>query len=169
MISAVPVLSGSRLRALTRSLLDASTLCAIATVSPSGRAHVNTAYFAWDKDYGIVWISEADSRHSRNLAIDPTAAIAVYDSHQRWGRPDRGIQLFGRARELRGAAARDAATLYRRRFRAYDPDDHEHLRLYRFRPTRLKLFDERLKGGSWVTVRVSAGGRLQQSGRGSDA
>src|SRR5688572_30501508 len=56
MIPAMPVLSASRLRALARRLLGASTLCAIATVAPGGRAHVNTAYFAWSDDYEIVWI-----------------------------------------------------------------------------------------------------------------
>ena len=158
----MPVLSASRLRALTRRLLGASTLCAIATVSPGGRAHVNTAYFAWADDYEIVWISEPDTRHSRNLAADPTAAIAVYDSHQVWGRPDRGVQLFGRAREVRGASAREAAALYARRFREYDPEAHGHLRHYRFRPSRIKLFEERLRGSSWVTLRVRAGGRFEQ-------
>lgn len=39
--------SPARLSTLARSLLDASTLCAISTVTPAGRAHVNTAYFAW--------------------------------------------------------------------------------------------------------------------------
>ena len=43
--------------AAARQLLAASTLCAIATVTPSGRAYVNTAYFAWTRDYDIVWLS----------------------------------------------------------------------------------------------------------------
>jgi hypothetical protein len=35
-----------RIATLAHKLLDASTLYAIATVSPGGRAHVNTDYFA---------------------------------------------------------------------------------------------------------------------------
>ena len=50
-------ISPRRLEALAHSLLKASTLCAISTVSPGGRAHVNTAYFAWDDDLSIVWLS----------------------------------------------------------------------------------------------------------------
>ncbi len=40
-----------RIVAFARKLLDASSLCAIATVSPQRRAHVNTAHFAWDDDF----------------------------------------------------------------------------------------------------------------------
>jgi hypothetical protein len=92
-----------RMAVLARSLLDASPLCAIATVSPGGRAHVNTAYFAWSPRFDIVWLSEARARHLRNIAADGSVAIAVFDSNQTWGEPDRGIQLFGSARETEGA------------------------------------------------------------------
>jgi adenylylsulfate kinase-like enzyme len=34
--------SATRIARLAHKLLDASTLCAIATVSPGGQAHVNT-------------------------------------------------------------------------------------------------------------------------------
>ena len=77
-----------------RRLLDASSLCAIATVGPDGSAYVNTAYFAFSSELDLVWMSEPNAQHSRNIRERGTAAIAVYDSTQVWGRPDRGIQLF---------------------------------------------------------------------------
>src|SRR5256885_11799085 len=86
-----------RLTTLAEDLLGASTLCAISTVAPNGRAYVNTAYFAWAPDLRIVWLSEPRARHSRNLRANPSAAIAVFDSNQTWGKPDRGIQLLGSA------------------------------------------------------------------------
>jgi len=49
-----PVATG-RIAATTESLLEASTLCAIATVTPAGQAHINTAYFAWTRDLQLVW------------------------------------------------------------------------------------------------------------------
>lgn len=100
--------SATWLAATARRLLGASTLCAIATVTGGGRAHVNTAYFAWSPDLDLVWISDPGSRHSRNLRERSSAAISVYDSHQTWGERDPGIQLFGTARELTGRAATDA-------------------------------------------------------------
>src|SRR5688500_13438731 len=90
----------ARLKAVTRRLLDASKLCAIATVSADGTAHINTAYFAWSSAFEIVWISAPEARHSRNIRLRPSTAIAVFDSTQSWGGSDRGIQLSGLAREV---------------------------------------------------------------------
>ena len=150
-------IAAKRLEAVLCSLLDASTLCAIATVSGT-RPHVNTAYFAWDDDFRLVWISEPRARHSRNVRERRSAAIAVFDSHQRWGKPDRGVQLFGSAREAAGGAAEHAREVYVRRFRSYDAEELGAYRAYEFRPRRVKLFDElALGGGVFVTARVRDG------------
>lgn len=155
-----PVATG-RLERLARSLLRASTLCAIATVDRSGRAHVNTAYFAYDRRLRLVWLSAPQARHSRNIRARRTVAVAVYDSTQTWGKDDRGIQLFGIARELRGRGAEDARRAYLARFRDA-ADTSDDYRCYELRPTRVKLFDEgRLGGATFVTARVSAAGALR--------
>ena len=150
--------SAGRLRTLASRLLDASRLCAIATTSPTGGAHVNTAYFAWGPGCEIVWLSDPASGHSRNLRRRPSAAITVYDSRQRWAEPDRGIQLFGSARELRGRDAEAAERTYALRFPAYEHGEHAEFRFYRLRPRRVKLFDETaLGGGVFVTATVRGG------------
>jgi uncharacterized protein YhbP (UPF0306 family) len=154
-------LASARLEKTARALLHASPLCAIATVGPRGAAHVNTAYFAWDPGLELVWLSEPRARHSRNIAASESVAIAVFDSSQTWGKPDRGIQLFGAARTVDGAVAREAEALYAKRFRAYEPGELGSYRFYRFRPRTLKLFDEReLGAGTFVTARRAADGRL---------
>jgi uncharacterized protein YhbP (UPF0306 family) len=150
--------SSERLAATARSLLDASTLCAIATVGPDGPAHVNTAYFAFSPGLDLVWMSAAEAQHSRNIDARKTAAMAVYDSSQSWGKQDRGIQLFGSAQQ---AAESDAEALYTRRFPEYDRERFVGYRFYVFHPERIKLFDEHnLGGGRFVTARVEQGGRL---------
>jgi len=79
----------------------------------------------------------------------------VYDSTQSWGGRDRGIQLFGSARELSGSRAADATRTYGNRFTAFARADTSAYRCYRFRPSRLKLFDERSLGsGVFVTARM---------------
>jgi len=148
----------SRLAAIARRLLDDSKLCAIATVSSGGRAHINTAYFAWGTRYEIVWLSAPDATHSRNVRATGSAAVAVFRSTQTWGGSDRGIQVFGRARELRGPLSLEAERLYAKRFRAYE-GDLPAFRFYRLAARRMKLFDERvLGGGTFVTVSVQHGG-----------
>ncbi|MDP9282051.1 MAG: pyridoxamine 5'-phosphate oxidase family protein [Chloroflexota bacterium] len=155
-------ISRGRLRTLALRLLNASTLCAISTVSDDGHAHINTAYFAWSASFDIVWLSAPEAHHSRNLRRRPSVAIAVYDSAQKWGGSDRGIQIFGNARELAGRSAREAERLYGRRFRSHVRDELSAYRFYRLRPTRLKLFHEReLGGATFVTARVARGGTLR--------
>jgi uncharacterized protein YhbP (UPF0306 family) len=150
-------IAADRLERVLRKLLEASTLCAIATVSGS-RAHINTAYFAWSEEFHLVWVSEPRARHSQNLRQRRTAAIAVFDSTQVWGKPDRGVQLFGSAGEPRGRAAERARDVYAGRFREYDAAAFSAYRVYEFRPQRLKLFDEtEFGGGVFVTARVRGG------------
>ena len=151
--------AASRMAALAHDLLDAAPLCAIATVSRDDQAHVNTAYFAWSPRFDIVWLSEPRAKHSRNIAANASVEIAVFDSHQTWGEADRGIQLFGSAREIEGAVAREAARLYEVRFPDYEQEDLSAYGLYRFRPRRVKLFDEHeLDTGVFVTARAVGGG-----------
>jgi uncharacterized protein YhbP (UPF0306 family) len=154
--------SAQRLTRIARTLLDAAPLCAIATVTRTGRAYVNTAYFAWSPRFEIVWLSAPEARHSRNLERQRSAAIAVFDTHQTWADRDRGIQMFGTAAEARGSAKRDAERLYARRFRHYETGSLQAYRFYRFRPRTVKVFHEQLLGGgTFVTARVDTTGRLR--------
>jgi uncharacterized protein len=151
----------ARLAELTRSLLDASTLFALATVAPDGSAHINTAYFAWALTLELMWLSHPDARHSQNIDANGSAAAAVYDSNQSWGKPDRGIQLFGTAAAVDGADAGDPAALYAGRFPGYRSEDLGGYRFYVLRPRRVKLFDERELGAAhFVIAAVEADGRL---------
>lgn len=151
-------IGAARIGTVARKLLDASTLCAISTVGPRGRAHINTAYFAWSNRLDVVWLSDPRAAHSRNVRARETVAIAIYDSHQSWGKPDRGIQLFGAAAEVVGAAAREAAETYAARFPEYRESELGGYRFYRCRPQALKVFDERALGaGVFVTATVRSG------------
>jgi hypothetical protein len=157
-------MDGPRLIALTRDLLNASTLCAIATVSADSRAHINTAYFAWSDRLEIIWLSDPGAEHSRNLARNGSAALSVYDSHQTWGRSDRGMQLFGTARALpaQSADAEHAGEVYASRFDGFSPPSFAGYRLYLFRPTGVKLFDEQALGaGVFVMASVDRDGQMQ--------
>jgi uncharacterized protein YhbP (UPF0306 family) len=148
----------ARLDTVARKLMNASTLCAIATVAPRQRAYISHVYFAWTDSFEVSWISDPESRHSRNLAMNSSAAVTVYDSRQVWGRPDRGIHLFGAATEVDGRRAGDAKQAYAARFPTYGGVD-DSLRVYRFRPRTVQLFDERsLAGGTLVTARVTREG-----------
>jgi uncharacterized protein YhbP (UPF0306 family) len=149
------------MRDAARRLLDASELCAIATVTPRGKAHVNTAYFAWSPEWRLVWLSDPGATHSRNIRTNGSVAVAVYDSNQSWGAGDRGLQLHGSARERSGSAALAAEELYGRRFPAHPRSNSSAYRFWEFRARRLKLFDEEVFGaGTFVTARADRDGGL---------
>ena len=138
--------------------MNASPLCSLATVSPRGRAHINHMYFAWTERFEVIWISNPESIHSRNLVRNPSAAVTIYDSHQTWGKPDRGIQLFGTAGVTAGRRENEAQRVYGKRFRDYNAEA-EGLPVYRFVARTVKLFDERsLAPVTFVTARVTAKG-----------
>jgi Pyridoxamine 5'-phosphate oxidase len=150
-----------KIMSLLRRLLDASTLCAIATVTRGGKAHINTAYFAWAPDLRVVWLSAPDATHSRNLRGSSTAAIAVFDSNQVWGQPDRGLQMFGSAKEVSGAGLRGIDRAYTKRFPTTFESDLIPYRFYVFHPRRVKVFDEGELGPRvFVTARVRTGGQV---------
>jgi hypothetical protein len=75
----------ARLATLARRLLDASTLCAIATVSPGSRAHVNTAYFAWSDGFAT-----SSGSRSRVRSIHATSAPARPSRSPSMTRTSRG-------------------------------------------------------------------------------
>lgn len=136
-------------RAVVR-ILDATTLCAWSTVAPDGTAHVNIGYFAYSDDLHLYLLSHPGSLHCRNVARNPTTAVAVFASTQKWTDPGRGIQLFGRCAQVAESQASEAERLYARRFRAYadwkaalrEGDAGLDYRFYRFVPERLKVLDE---------------------------
>jgi len=135
--------------------MNASPLCSLATVSPGGRAHINHMYFAWTDRFEVIWISDPDSVHSRNLTRNSSAAVTIYSSNQVWGKPDRGIQLFGAAGVTAGP---EGPRAYAKRFRDFDAESND-LPYYRFRTRTVKLFDERsLAAGTLVTAKVTPDG-----------
>jgi len=90
----------------------------------------------------------------------------VFDSHQEWGRPHLGLQLFGNGEPVASTMVEQARAVYAARF----PDYFDRvvraeesggtaeagvagLRLYVFTPTRLKLLDEPVFGdGVFIAV-----------------
>jgi uncharacterized protein YhbP (UPF0306 family) len=156
-------LTADRVRRTMARILNRTPLCAIATVTADGRAHINTAYFACSDTLELYFLSHPSSQHCRNLRTRPVAAIAVFESGQTWGELDRGLQLFGSCREADGAASRTAERIYARRFKPYSSwkaeleseTAGEDYRFYRFVTRQAKLFDEREFGGAvFVTATI---------------
>ena len=155
-----------RVRRSALRILRENVLCSIATVAPGDRAHINTAYFCYSDRLEFYFLSDPSSTHCRNLARNPSMAMAIFRSSQPWNRSGRGLQLFGTCREARGSHAARGERLYGERFRSYrtwmaGTSERERrlaaglrtYRFYRFVPTKVKILDEaEFGGGVFVTA-----------------
>jgi uncharacterized protein YhbP (UPF0306 family) len=144
-------------------ILGASGLCSLASEAEPGHPHIHTAFFAYSADLDLFFLSHPNARHSRNLALVPRVAIAVFDSHQVWGEAHAGLQLFGTAGPAHGAQLERARALYGARFPRYFEEaagapsgsSFSALQLYRFQPQRMQIFDEETFGDeTLVTAQV---------------
>jgi uncharacterized protein YhbP (UPF0306 family) len=144
-------------------ILENTALCSMATVSADGRPHINTAYFSYSDALELYFLSHPESLHCRNLSSNPSTAVAVFSSIQRWIDPGEGVQLFGAGEQTSGSSAREAERSYTKRFDAYATwrsalkrgDVANEYRFYRFRPSELKIFDESTFGdGVFLRARI---------------
>ena len=143
-------------------ILDSSRLCSIATVTPEGRAHINTAFFSYSEKLELYFWSHPESLHCRNLLNNASMAMTVFSTQQPWIGPGQGIQLFGTGEATSGSAAEEAERSYRRRFEDYEnwkatlkeDDLARQYRFYRFDVAAVKILDEKNWGDVWVRASV---------------
>ncbi len=160
-----------RVRRSALRILMENVLCSMSTVATGNRAHINTAYFCYSDDLELRFLSDPGSTHCENLAVNPSMAIAIFRSTQRWGGSDRGMQLFGVCREANGREAAQAERLYGKRFRLYAKwmagtserekrlaSDLRTYRFYRFVPSTVKILDEAEFGGGVLVTASLRGG-----------
>jgi len=141
--------SAVRVERCVARILQETGLCAWATVTQEGRAHINIGYFAQSADLRLYLLSHPASLHCRNIATNASTAVAVFVSPQDWTAPGRGIQLFGICAEA-GADEGEAERVYGHRYTAYGAwkavlklgDPAGQYRFYRFVPERVKILDE---------------------------
>jgi hypothetical protein len=69
-----------RVRRTVSTVLNSTELCAWATVSPKGDAHINTGFFAHSDELLLYLLSHPESLHCRNLAVNASMAAAIYVS-----------------------------------------------------------------------------------------
>jgi nitroimidazol reductase NimA-like FMN-containing flavoprotein (pyridoxamine 5'-phosphate oxidase superfamily) len=53
----------------------------LGTADAEGRPWVTPVFYAADGEHRVLWVSSADSRHSRNISVRPAVAVTIFDSH----------------------------------------------------------------------------------------
>jgi uncharacterized protein YhbP (UPF0306 family) len=88
----------------------------IATTPPAGAApHAAHVFYAVDDRLRLVFLSQPQSLHGQHIGKEAQVAVTVSEEYEDW-KIIQGVQLWGRARLLRGAAKAAAFTLYLGRF-----------------------------------------------------
>ncbi|RKE21710.1 pyridoxamine 5'-phosphate oxidase family protein [Streptomyces sp. TLI_171] len=132
-------------------LLADSTVLSLATAGHERGPHANLAFYAFDAELVLYFVSERSTRHSLLLAEDARAAGTVHLPPPVFGEQLRGIQLSGSASEAWGRQAEAALAAYRGRYPdfATDPEVREQFlagrgaaALYRFQVEELTAVDE---------------------------
>ena len=158
-----PQIPEARFRRSLEYILGRTILCSLSTVGPSGAAYVNTAYFAFTSELEFYFMSDPQSKHARNLRRNPSAALAVYDSRQTWGKADRGVQLFGRCTEAQAGVVLKATETYSARFPGFQKWGERlaadaparRWKFFEFVPSFVKILDEvSFKSRGFVTASV---------------
>jgi uncharacterized protein len=137
--------------------LDAHHVMSLATCGPHG-PHAANLFYARDA-LSLVWVSDRQSTHSASLEINPQIVATIAPDCRDFAEI-RGVQIFGRAYRLSGAAARDSArALLAKRYpilqhpsdriiaQAYASADPYHLV-----PNRIVLIDNRRGFGRKETL-----------------
>lgn len=110
------------LGAVARAIIDTNMYMTLGTGDETGRPWVSPVYFATAGYSEFYWVSSPEVRHSRNIAARPQISIVVFDSRAPVGTGqavymsavaeevtdagiDRGIDIFSRGSEARGARA----------------------------------------------------------------
>ena len=143
-------------------ILEGNELCSIATVTPRGDAHINTAHFCYSEDLELYFLSHPLSTHCRNMEAHASVAVTVFASAQEWLTPGAGLQLFGVAAQALGESRATAENLYASRFHRYNgwklsfsEDIGTEYRFYRIVVDHVKVLDEaHLGDGIFVSASV---------------
>lgn len=96
--------------------LQAHHTMTIATSASAGNApHAAQVFYAMDDQLRLIFLSSPASLHAQHIGREAPVAVTVGEEYDEW-RLIQGVQLWGRARLLKGAAKAKALTVYLRRF-----------------------------------------------------
>lgn len=142
-----------------RQMLEAHNTATLATTSADG-PWAATVFFASDADLNLYFVSDRRTRHGRDLAVRPEAAVAIHPDCGTWAEV-RGLQITGRVELLDGPERATGLGYYLAKFHdvkaLYEmprsPDEQtiaERLKaasLYRLTPHWIRLVDNSRRFG----------------------
>ncbi len=100
---------------MARAIIDANRYLSLGTADASGQPWVSPVYYT-PRDYReFLWVSSPEARHSRNIALRPGVAIAIYDSTVAIGQ-GQAVYMDAEAQAVPDDEIEAAASAYSARF-----------------------------------------------------
>ncbi len=126
------------------SLLAESTTFSLATTEADGSPRATPLFFAVGRNLELLFLSDPETPHIRNVLRSPAAAAAAYPEVSDW-RQIRGVQFKGTVERVPQNEIENAFELYRARFPYVEEVGSalENSELYAFRPRWIRLIDNR--------------------------
>jgi hypothetical protein len=81
------------IRRIAAAVMDATLYLSLGTADPDGRARITPVFFATADHRELLWVSDPQSRHSRNLEARPEIAISIFDSATPLEREGYGVTI----------------------------------------------------------------------------
>lgn len=137
------------LRALARRIIDVNLYMTVGTADDAGRPWVTPVYYAPVDYRELVWVSQPEAKHSRNIAVRPEVSIVIFDSTVPIN-TGRAVYLTAIADEVRGDLLdhyvdRYTSSTLARQGGSWTPDDVRppaRHRLYRATASQHWVLDE---------------------------
>jgi uncharacterized protein YhbP (UPF0306 family) len=126
------------------ALLEETHSLSLATLEPDGAPRSTPLYFAPDPQLRLIFLSDAKSRHARNLRRDSRASVSLYPETEGW-REIRGLQMKGSVEPVPEQELDAALSRYKARFpfMARWRGLIANSTVYRFCPHWVRLIDNR--------------------------
>ncbi|MBI3948911.1 MAG: pyridoxamine 5'-phosphate oxidase family protein [Acidobacteria bacterium] len=136
------------LRQRVLTYLQSHNVMTLATTGPDGPWVAGLFYV--NDGFDLYWLSDPDTRHSRNIVHNPHVAVAIHEDYRDW-RIIQGIQMEGAAEQIGMLAqAVRPMKLYLAKYPFLGDLSHLPLdltralaatRVYKFTPTRVYFID----------------------------
>jgi len=137
-------------------LLRSQSTLTLCTADADGRPHAAPLFYWAGDDLQLFWFSSPASIHSRNIAFEPRAAVAVYVPTEDW-KEICGVQMRGVVSKVTDRALRrEVSRAYRDRFRLGNVFRVAIAKsaLYRFCPEWIRYLDNTKHFGFKVEITI---------------
>lgn len=81
--------------------------------------HANNIYFTYNDNLNIIFVSDNDTEHVKNIEENNRVSIVIYNEPESYGQNHQGIQISGICNQASGLTLIECWRLYTKRFPVY--------------------------------------------------